>query len=140
MGVDYRQYCMIGVSFDWNELKTVIAPAEYKLENRYDTRTGKVTHQEKILVKEEESCYMLCGRTFKYIDDIRLDGLWTEINYEDQCLYIGLPVTEPEDLGHVTLLEDSFDLLNLEKLQDRVKDMLPQYSRRVGMHLFYIVR
>ena len=139
MGVGYRQYCMSGVSFDWSELKTVIAPAEYKLENRYDTRNGKVTYQEKILVKEEECCYTLCGRTFKYIDDIQLDGLWTEIDYENEIIYIGFPIGEPEDLGRVTLLEDSLDLLNLEKLQDRVKDMLPQYSRRVGMHLFYRV-
>lgn len=137
MGVNYEQHCMVAVSFDWDELKRVTSKAEYKLEDRYDTRTGKVTHQEKVLIKEEEFCYELCGRRFKYIEDIHFEGLFVE--YDEDYLYIGLPVTEPVDLGRVTLLEDSFDLLNLEKLQDRVKKVLPEYANCVGIHLFYTV-
>lgn len=138
MSVNYEQHCMIGVSFDFDELKRVTSKAEYKLEDRYDIRTGKVTHQEKILVKEEKVRYELCGRIFDYIEDIQIDGLFVE--YDDDYLYIGLPVTEPVDLGRVTLLEDSFDLLNLEKIQDRVKNILPQYANRIGIHLFYTIR
>lgn len=141
MSVNYEQHCMIGVSFDFDELKRVTSKAEYKLEDRYDIRTGKVTHQEKILVKEEKVRYELCGRIFDYIEDIQLDGLNVEIDDENQIVYIGLlPASEAEDVGRVSLLYDSLDLSNLENLKNEVKRILPQYANRIGIHLFYTIR
>lgn len=140
MSVNYEQHCMIGVSFGFDELKLVISKAEYKFEDRYDTKTGKVTHQEKVLVKEEKVCYELCGRMFDYIEDIQLDGLDVEIDHSNQIVYIGLlPASEAEDVGRVSLLYDSLDLSNLENLKNEVKRILPQYANRIGLHLFYTV-
>lgn len=139
MGVDYRQYCMIGVCFDLKDLKKVTSKAEYQLENRYDTKTGKVTHQEKILVKEEEFHYELCGHTFEYIDDMKLDGLDIEIDHEYEDVYVGLPITKSKDIGRVYLLQNSLDMSSLEKLHNKVRDILPQYADSIGLHFFYIV-
>lgn len=59
MSVDYSVYLYYGVSIKESDCKVILEPEVVEYQNRYDPKTGKKTHTEKVLVKHENSIYRL---------------------------------------------------------------------------------
>lgn len=136
MGVNYSQYCYLGLVFDLDEIEFVESPAEYKLEDRYDTRTGKVTHQEEVLVKEEVCYYKINDVKFEHPDDYRAKHFDARFDSYNDRIYVGYKIGNFHDYGRVDLLEGSVCLDNLTKMSDKIKEAFPEYKDKVMLHFF----
>jgi hypothetical protein len=134
MGVNYSQYCYLGLAFDLDEIHFIESPAEYKLEDRYDVKTGKVTHQEKVLVKEEVSYYKINGANFEDPDDFNIKNFETISN--NDRIYVGYSIGNFRDYGRVDLLEGSISLDELIKMSNEIKNAFPDYKDKVMIHFF----
>ena len=132
MGVNYYQYGIVGFTTTQGDCKKVISPAQYKEEDRYDTKTGNKTHTENILVKHEESIYKLEGEEFTDFWDI-LDSNNFDTIYDNQgdVLFVGKALYT-EDYGKVNLLEGSYSLQDLKNMFEEVQEQFP--NRIIGLH------
>ena len=57
MGVDYVQNCVFGFAVKAEDLVVELSPEIVEEQPRYDTRTGQVSHYEKVIVKQSEEVY-----------------------------------------------------------------------------------
>jgi len=67
MGVDFSQFVAVGYQISSEELDGKLArttPAEYRYEDRFDTKTGLKKEPKKIITKYEETTYFLNGEEF----------------------------------------------------------------------------
>lgn len=58
MGVSYSVYLVYGFELKEKDCKIIIEPAVFEDQNRYDFKTGVVSHKETILVKQEKFKYV----------------------------------------------------------------------------------
>lgn len=136
MGVNYSQYCYLGLAFDLDEIEVIESPAEYRLEDRYDVKTGKVTHQEKVLVKEEVCYYKINDVKFEHPDDYRDRSFDTRFDSYNDRIYVGRNIGNFHDYGRVDLLEGSISIDELTKMSNKIKEDFPKYKDRVMLHFF----
>lgn len=137
MGVNYDQKCMIGLRVDIDDIKVVISEAVYEDQNRYDSRTGKVTHVEKVLVEEERSRYEFMGEAhgewevlgYNVARKLKLQ-CYTEYGYYDQDKFfcIGEFIGESDDCGNVDLLSGELSLSEISEIFERVGNILGPVS------------
>lgn len=127
MGTNYEQQCIVGFMLGDDEAKHILSPAVYEEQARYNTRTGKQTHTEKVLVKEEDYVYR-----FGDCEGYDLYDLGNTIankhnvdffHDDDGYLFIGKFVGETNDYGRVDLLEDTVSFSLLQSLREDVQDI-----------------
>lgn len=126
MSINYNQSCLVGVKLYYKDLTVIDSPAEYQLQDRYDTRTGKITWQESILVKSEEWHIEFNGKAYDDYNEIANDyGLDYIEDYQDGCVYIGaeINVSQP-NFGRADLLKGQLCLDAIQKLFKRVEKVL----------------
>lgn len=75
MGCDYYCDCVIGVKLSVKEIEKVISEAVYEDQKRYDTKTGLVSHVERVLVKQREVKYRF--------GNLEFDDVWDMESYKD---------------------------------------------------------
>lgn len=129
MGVDYHQYCMIGIKIPVEDLKVVTSPAVYEDQNRYDSKTGKVKGTERVLVKDEEYHYEWDGKVYEEpydLGEIEYDDP-VETYHLDDYLYFGYMIDEDEDYGRVNLLEGELTLELIQERFDLISKKFPDY-------------
>lgn len=128
MGVEYYQYCIVGLSFSEDEVKTILQPKETELQNRYDTRTGKVIKQERVVIKEEISEYNLAGYKstcpYDLANQIDRDDEHLSCWFIDDVFYIGIQLTAANPHGRVELLEDVISLKEIMEKFDKANEFL----------------
>lgn len=131
MGIDYRQYCIIGIKVPIDDLKVVTSSAVYEEQNRYDPKTGKVKGTERVLVKDEESHYKWDGKVYEEYDDlcqIEFDkSIGTGTYFIDNHIYFGYLVDADEDCGRVDLIEEELTLEFIQEQFDLVGKRFPDY-------------
>lgn len=141
MGVNYNQYCLVGIRIDEDDAKKIIKPAEYETQNRYDPRTGKVTNTVEVLVKDEQTVYEFEG--FTYDDDFYgfIESLAKKhkLDYavnEQVCPYgvVGFSLGTQEDYGRVTLLECEEEISDILLSVDTLKDIFPNMEDEIEIH------
>lgn len=115
MGTNYTQHCIVGLAIPVEEVKTIISPQEIEFQNRYDTRTGKVIGQERVVIKEQVCEYILAGSKsdcpHALSDMINgNDGHQLSCWFIYDVFYIGLPIVEASEYGRVELIEDEITL------------------------------
>lgn len=128
MGVNYDQKCMVGIEIYVSDIKVIIEEAVYENQNRYDSRTGKITKTERVLVKEEDAVYVLMGKKYSDRDSLAKDiaeDLGLDYSIEDDYFYIGEFVGEENGMGNVDMLTGSVEISYLVKLMTELKDKLP---------------
>ena len=127
MGVDFKQYCLIGQSYSFEELETTISPEEYKMEDRYDAKTGKVTHQEKVIIKYEVKEYSLLGKTNECLYELSAllekKGLICVEDDNSNTFNVGLPFASRSDYGRVTMLEGGVTQSHLNDKFDQAREI-----------------
>ena len=129
MGVDYHQYCIIGIKILVEDLKVVTSPEVYEEQNRYDSKTGKVKGTERVLVKDEEYHYEWAGKIYEEYDDL------CQIEFEDSAeayilddyLYCGYMIDVNEDHGRVNLMEGELTLEFIQEKFDLISKKFPDY-------------
>lgn len=129
MGVNYRQYCVIGIKISIEDIKVVTSPAVYEEQNRYDSKTGKVKGTVRVLVKHEQSHYKWDGKVYEEYDDLRYikyDGSIKTYG-TDKHIYFGYFIDANEDCGNVDLIEDELTLEFIQEQFDLVSKRFPDY-------------
>ena len=143
MGVNYRQYCMLGIKVTEDECLKVISPAIYADEPRFDTKTGKQVSTEKVLREEADEIYKWRDFESYYFGglsfQINNEYINTEIDAVEACgygsLYIGVHISSTMDCGRVELLEGE---VSLEEIEDYTQDLIQNgFGRKeIGLHFF----
>ena len=112
MGIDYYQHVIVGIKFNRDSFRREISPAIWEMQKRYDTKTGKVSHVERVLVKDaqyewflpntnikldckdhydlDSSILKLCKNNFKVDLDVKI--------FEDN-IYIGKEINLTQSYG-----------------------------------------
>lgn len=139
MGVNYNQFCIFGLAFALDDIKIIESPDEYKLENRYDVKTGKVTRQEKVLVKEEVYHYRINGFNFECPDSYCFKDYYTKFDSYNDMLYVGYEIGSFHDFGRVELLEGSVSLSELEEMSSKISKDFPEHKNQIMLHFFNMV-
>ena len=131
MSVNYDQYCIVGVCLDASDCKKITSEAIYEHQPRYNPKTGKETHKEKVLVKQEEYVYREFG-----CEDEEFDRLMVKIankydlNYlveygnNEEHGYIGKCPVENSGDYNVSLIDDSATIQYINEIYVEVKDKL----------------
>ena len=123
MGVDYTQYCILGIRLDVDDIKIVTDEEVYEDQPRYNTKTGEMTKMVSILVKEEQYHYEYAGFTDECLWDLgeqiekKLDDENISVQHGgeyDSSIYIGKKIGESsEGYCKADLLDGSIDLEDL---------------------------
>jgi hypothetical protein len=125
MGINYDQCAIIGIELSINDLKVVDKEAVYENQNRYDTRTGKVSKIEKVLVQKEEYHYEFNSKSYDDFYSIENDYEDLESFYDDDYIYLGLKIGDGKDFGRVDMLEGSLSLEEISEHFKEMKEMFP---------------
>lgn len=109
MGVNFTQYCILGLEVDCDELKVVTSPEKYESQPRYNTKTGEITHRECVVIQEEQSHYEFLGCVDECIYELGLqleDMYDIDFIYDNDCnvMYLGKKLGDEYDCGRVDLL------------------------------------
>lgn len=133
MGVDYTQYCLVGVRVNVQDINVVVKEAVYEDQNRYDIKTGKITHVEKVLVKSQVSKFVFNNKEYKDIYNIENDyeDMIFVYNYDENAFYLGIPVTDPNYYGPFHFLEG---LLLKEEILELFEEASKKLNGPVQMH------
>lgn len=152
MGVNYTQYAMVGVIITPEE--KVISEAVYRTEPRFDTKTGKQTHEEKVLVKEEtvEFEYKVGSQRFisnyleypqelydkieQYNKDNDTFIIINDIYDENGSICIGFNACHPADYGRVDLLEGELSLKDFMYHASYLAEAFDIDTEDVKLHFF----
>lgn len=139
MGVIYKQYAILGIKINKEDIKRVVSEAIYEERPRYDTRTGEKTHLEKVLVREEEEVYEFMGvsspcfyelyeelcKAFREDLDVELTGGYND----EECIYIGKKLGVNTGGYSLDGLEGELSLDDLVDLDSKVYKILSQESK-----------
>lgn len=127
MGVDYTQYCLVGVRVNVQDINVIVEEAVYEYQNRYDTKTGKITHVEKVLVKSQVSKFVFNDKEYKSISNIEYDyeDMIFVYNYDENAFYLGIPVTDPSYYGPFHFLEGFF-------LKEEILELFEEASKKLN--------
>ena len=136
MSVNFYQRCIVGFVLD-QDICSLEQEAIYKSEDRYDTITGEVTHQEEILVREEQTLYKFQGLEDTHLGDL---GYQIENKYHVKCvddgegdqLVIGYNVASNEDYGRADLLVDVVPLGHITKAALELRGLFP--NQEIMLH------
>jgi hypothetical protein len=147
MGIDYTQHCVYGLAIHKDEVEAVVSPAVYEQQNRYNPKTGQVSHTEKTLVKESEEKYSVLGvaaESFYELSDglqAAFPDLQITYSYDEDIIYVGYNVADKEDGGRVTLLEGSIDIESLMDLHKQLAQKLQklQSDDKFSLWFFSVV-
>lgn len=133
MGVDYTQHCLVGVRVNVADINVVVKEAIYEDQNRYDTRTGKITHVEKVLVKSQVSKFVFNNKEYENIYNIENDykDMTFIYNYDESAFYLGIPVTDPSGYGSFHSLTGFF---LKEEILELFEEASKKLNRPVQMH------
>jgi len=142
MGVNYTQHCMLGFYLDADDITVIRQPAVYDEQPRYDTRTGKQTHTEKVLVKQEEAVYQFEDLEDEWLEELGEQiadkyGVCCIVDQDHEFVCVGIDVAESADYGRVDLLNDDVSLETLMLWADDLKEQFPKYE--IGLHFFSYV-
>jgi hypothetical protein len=126
MGINYKQYCLVGKAYHLSDLEVVDSEEITEKQPRYDSKTGKVKSYETVIVKEEESHYELLGASveepYEFEEFFRKKGL--SVVTDDEFLYVGHLLGEYKDFGRADLLEGSVELNELSSIVTKVEAIL----------------
>lgn len=140
MGIDYTQCCIYGLAIRKEDVKTVISPAKYEKQNRYNPKTGKVTHTENTLVKEAEESYSIFGVNEESFHELgwalakAFPELAVYVPYDEDVIYLGYNVADSEGGGRVTLLRGFICLEELSDLHKQLVCDLKEHETEFGHH------
>lgn len=115
MGINYSQYAVYGFVIKKADCYYVAAPAVTEKQNRYDTKTGKISHTQEVVVKEEEGYYLFSGRKYDeffalYEDMVEtlasrdIDIVYVTDDEYNSVLYVGRILGKSVDCGRADLL------------------------------------
>jgi hypothetical protein len=133
MGVNYQQFCIIGISIPYKDLQVTTSEAIYEEQNRYDPKTGKVVGAENVLVKEREWHVEFNGKKYDDYYDIERDykDMFSYMDYDCETFYLGLKI-ETEDFGRADLINESFTPREISDMCLKVHGKLRNYE--IGIH------
>lgn len=140
MSWDAKQYALIGIWAEVDDLKIVDVDAIFEDQNQYDIRTGKITGVKSVMVKDEECHYAFLGCEGEYLDNL-IDAL--EIKYKmrviqiEDLVYIGDLIGGRHSYGNVDMLEDAIDFDELIEVRDVVRAKCPDIPfNMIQIHFF----
>jgi hypothetical protein len=142
MGVNYTQHCIMGLELKYEDMKVVVSPAKYEEQNRYDNRTGKVTHTENVLVQREEYYFEAFGvkneEFYEFVEELadkyELDSVIISGEYSETVVYVGKKIGDEYDCGRVDLLIGNYSLQELQEAQSEVERKLGVEARFVELY------
>lgn len=136
MSVNYEQYCIIGIELRGDIIEEVISEPVYEEQSRYDSKTGKETHKENVLVKQGETKYVFGNYSSDYLYDLgecleEVFGLEAVLDQENDVLYLGFRIGEEQNFGRVDLLVDEIEIEDLVSKKEELSEMFPGYAVRL---------
>lgn len=128
MGTSVYQYCIVGLALGHDQVKTVISPLVTEVQNRYDTKTGKVIRKETVVVKEEVARYSIMGYENECPDALtqeinRLEGQ-IRCDYRPPMFYVGVPVLKTSRYEQFNLLCGAISLEELQEVFKKASEKL----------------
>jgi len=151
MGTNYNQYCIVGIKLHADDIRHVVSPDEFEEQPRYDTKTGKVSHLEKVLVKKESVIMKYRDFQIDY-DSIFEFGEELVLHYKESLpeltyvsdqdndyVVIGLFLLSSESYGRVELLEGSSSISEIQELATQVANALNVPIEDIGLHHCYYI-
>lgn len=147
MGVDYVQYCVFGFSIEAEDLLVELSPEIVEEQPRYDTRTGQVSHYEKVIVKqseevyrfedlEDEEVYVLVDLINKKYPDFEAQ-VYTDDNYDEVGIYVGYKLGERANNWGPRLLDGEVSIDELLTMKDSLVEKFPDFKDRIKIHFFW---
>ena len=136
MGVNYGQYCIIGVSLCREDCEKINSEAVFEGQKRYDTKTGKVCKIEKVLVKEEDVEYSAFGITedgwWKLYNALGEEFPHLDLVYVKDDILLGKKAGVTYDCGRVELLSGEVSIRQILQDAEEVKAALGDVE--IGLH------
>jgi hypothetical protein len=133
MGINYRQSCILGICLERNDIKRVISPEKYRDEPRFDPRTGKQTHTERVFEKYEECVYEIMGVEYEDFYSIEIEDLDVSFSDEEE-VYIGKRLGNTLDCGRVDLLNESHSFTEIQDMAKEVSEKLRVPLEELELH------
>lgn len=148
MGVNYTQNCILGFVIKAEDLLVELSPEISEEQPRYDTRTGKVSHYENVVMKQAETVYR-----FENLEDDWMPELVESISnkyphlycgyntndpeYDTPYIYIGYQLGESNDNGNNELLDGEISLEELEVMKNNIIKQFPEFQDEIKIHFFW---
>lgn len=141
MGTNFEQKCIIGFILSEKELTVIDQEEQFELQPRYDTRTGKETHKEKVIIKDEEShlkfAHIVADDLYDLVELIKTEfgfeaGVF-ESDFESGIfnMWVGHELGNTENYGRVDLLTGS---LNIDELCDLKRNLEERFVFPIALH------
>ena len=151
MGIDYYQQAIVGIRFSSLAFRRIINAPIWETQNRYDTKTGKVSGTEQVLVKEAEYEWYF-PNTEIVIDaqDVSNRGLlWAIIQAShidldileiEDYIYMGKRIHSTKSYGRFHPLEGYYSFEELEEIKQLALDNLCKigYNKPEQFGLYFI--
>lgn len=135
MGINYSQYILVGTKVDKDSIKVIKEPSQYEIQNRYDTRTGKIVRQEKVLIKQEEYVFKFLNKEYDDIYEIENDFPDLKLLIFDEYIILGMNILNKESFDRVDLITGKFNIEQLTEFFNKVQRILP--SCEINCYLDY---
>ena len=139
MSVNYTQYCIYGIHLEEKNYRTVISPAEYEMQNRYDTKTGKIIRQEKVLVKNNVIKYEVFGVEeygwWELCDGLEEQFPCLDVVQDEDSIFIGQGIGDSHG-DRIELIEGDVTLEELKAYHEEVKEQLNVRDEELSLHFF----
>lgn len=144
MGVDHVQHCVFGICLRAADLRVELSPEISEKQPRYDTKTGAITHYEKVVVKHAESMYRFedleegcffeladaIGRKYENLESL-CDG-----NKEDKHIYIGYSLGDNAGDWGSDLLSGEVSLHGLVNMENSLRNIFPKFEEDIKIYFF----
>ena len=147
MGVDYVQNCIFGFAVKAEDLLVELSPEITEKQPRYDTRTGKVSHYENVVVKQSEEVYRfedledegihtLANLIYKKYPDLECH-VGSDDDYRPSGIYIGYKLGCRENDWGACLLDGEVSMDELLNMKNSLVEKFPDFKDRIKIHFFW---
>ena len=147
MGVDYIQNCVFGFAVKAEDLLVELSPEITEEQPRYDTRTGQVSHYEKVIVKqseevyrfedlEDEELYVLAKKIGEKYPDFEAQ-VYTDDNYDEVGIYVGYKLGERANDWGTCLLDGEVSMDELLNMKNSLANNFPEFQDKIKIHFFW---
>lgn len=147
MGVDYVQNCVFGFFIEVEDLLVELSPEITEEQPRYDTRTGKVSHYENVVVKQSEEVYrfedledeeihILANLIYKKYPDLECH-VGSDDDYRPSGIYIGYNLGDGDNDWGTRLLDGEVSIDELLNMKNSLANNFPEFQDKIKIHFFW---
>lgn len=148
MGFNYTQHCIFGFKLKVEDLLVELSPEVSENQPRYDTKTGKISHYEKVIIKKAQKVYRFEDIEDDWIPEFvelineKYPGLSCSYNtdnadFDTPYIYIGCNIgSMNDDWSRHKFLEGEVSIEQLLEMKNKISEYFPDFQDQIKIHFF----